>query len=173
MDKNTEDLIAIAVVATSFGVRGEIRAHITTDFPERFKKTEEVWLVSPLKQTQKFRLQSARFHKGGVLLKLEGIDSPEAAAPYRNWKVCIPESELMPLEDGEYWHFQLIGLPVKNARGEVLGTLREIMPFPGCDQYIIKNENGRELTVPAHEMFVKEINLKEGYIAVDLPEEEG
>lgn len=167
---DSQELITIANISTSFGVHGEIKARICTDFPERFKETEEIYLVSPRGDSYKRKLLSSRFHKEHILLKIEGINSPEEVAAYRHWKICVPFDELMPLEEGEYWEFQLIGLKVIDQYGENRGHLKEILPFPGCDQYLV-DDHGHELMVPAVEDFVKEINLEEGFIKMYLPED--
>ena len=165
-------LVTIATVLTSFGVRGEIKARVVTDFPERFKTTSEVYLEAPDGTSTKHKLESSRFHKNGILLKLSGIDTPEEVAKYRNWSVSVPQSELMPLEENEYWHFQLKGLRIVDQNQQDRGKLCEIYPYPGCDQYVVRDDFGHELMIPASQRFIKKIDLESGIMHVDLPREE-
>ena len=165
------EIVAVAQVLTSFGVRGEIKARILTDFPERFLDTERLYLVSPQGVKEEHALQGVRFHKGYALLKLEGIETPDAVAPYRQWTLGVPETELMPLEEDEYWHFQIKGLKVYDQEGQLRGTVRDIYSYPGCDQYVVRNELGQEMVIPAVGRFIKEVDLAGGRLLVELPGE--
>ncbi len=167
-----QEFVAIASVLTSFGVRGEIKARILTDFPERFKKTKEVYLVAKNGEYSRHTLQSSRFHQNYVLLKLSDIDSPEEVARYRDWSISVTPDNLVPLEEGEYWHFQLKGLKVIDQNNIYRGRVFDIYSYPGCDQYAVRDETGHELVVPAVERFIKKVDLDNGCILVELPEEE-
>lgn len=165
-----EELTAIGKVLKPHGIHGEMRTMFLTDFPERFDETDEVYLVSPKKKVLYFPVENTRYHAGCVLLKLRGIDTPEEAGEYRNWLVSVPDDELVELEEGEYWHFQLVGLKAMNEAGEVLGELCEVLETPGHDIYAIKTPEGKELLIPAVEAFVKKIDIEGGTITVCPPE---
>ncbi|MGM9999624.1 MAG: ribosome maturation factor RimM [Candidatus Bruticola sp.] len=170
--REPQDFVAIASVLTSFGVRGEIKARILTDFPERFKKTKEVYLVAKNGEYSRHTLQSSRFHQGYILLKLSGIDAPEMIAPYRGWSISVTPDQLVPLEEGEYWHFQLKGLKVIDQHNVCRGRIFDIYSYPGCDQYAVRDGVGHELVIPAVERFIKKVDLENGCLLVELPEEE-
>ncbi len=165
-----EELTAIGKVMRPHGIHGEMRIMILTDFPERFDETDEVYLVSPKKKVLFFPVESNRFHAGCVLLKLKGIETPEEAGEYRHWLVSVPDDELVELEEGEYWHFQLVGLKAVNEEGAYLGELCEILQTPGHDIYAIKTPEGKELLIPAVEAFVKKVDIEGGTITVCPPE---
>ena len=171
-DLKAQDFVAIASVLTSFGVRGEIKARILTDFPERFKKTKEVYLVAKNGEYRRHTLESSRFHQSYVLLKLSDIDSPEEVAPYRDWYISVTPDNLIPLEEGEYWHFQLKGLQVIDQHNVCRGRIFDIYSYPGCDQYVVRDGAGHELVIPAVARFIKKVDLEKGCLLVELPEEE-
>jgi 16S rRNA processing protein RimM len=75
-----------------------------------------------------------------------------------------------PLPPGEYYWFQVLGLPVVNvADGARLGYLDHIIPTPGHDVYVVV-EGEREVLLPAVEDVIVEINLEAGVIRVSPPE---
>ena len=70
------EFIAIALIVKARGIRGEVSAELLTDFPERFSSTNDVRVALPGAEYQEF-IESARFHKGRVLLKFRGRERPE------------------------------------------------------------------------------------------------
>lgn len=162
------DLVAIGKVLKPHGVRGEMRVQILTDFPERFEDTEEVFLVPPQGQPRLHRVEGVRFHSGWVLLRLSGFSDPEAVGAHRNWFVSVPGDELCELEEGEYWHFELEGLEVRDESGAVLGRLKEILATPAHDLYAVEGPCG-EILIPAVGEFVLSIDVEGGFMVVRPP----
>ena len=76
---------------------------------------------------------------------------------------------LPPLSEGEYYHFQLIGLSVETKEGEPLGTLSAIFETPGNDVYVVESGE-KELLIPAVEDVICEVDLQSRKLIVDLPE---
>lgn len=165
------DLIAIGKVLRPHGVHGEIRTLILTDFPERFMDTEEVFLMSPDKRKiQRFEITGARFHANWVLLKLGGIDTPEQVSSFRHWLITVPQDDLVELEEGEYWHFQLEGLKVQDEQGQLVGTLTEVVETPGHDLYAVHPPQGKEILLPAVKEYILNVDLDQGIMTVKVPQ---
>ncbi len=163
-----EDLVAIGRVLRPHGLRGELRLQVLTDFPERFEDTDEVWLVPPHGPARNLAVEGVRYHTKVLLLKLAGVDDPETAARYRGWLVSVPEDQLVELEPGEFWHFQLEGLEVRDEAGNVLGQLTEVLPTPGHDLYTVRGGDS-ELLIPAVAEYVRSVNLETGVMVVRPP----
>ncbi len=107
--------------------------------------------------------------KRHLLLSLEGINTREQAEPLVGQEVQGEASRFPPLPPGEYYWFQLLGLPVYHAGdGSLLGNLAEIIPTPGHDVYVVR-QGQREILLPAVEEVILEINLEEGWIKVLPP----
>ena len=180
MTKNTKpqppipsasELVAIGKILRPHGVHGEMRTLILTDFPDRFFETEEVFFVSPdKKKVQRFELLGARFHANWILLKFAGIESPEAVSEYRHWLITVPQNQLVELEEGEYWHFQLEGLQVEDEQGKQLGTLKEVIETPGHDLYAVMPAQGKEILIPAVKEYILNIDLGQGKMIVKVPQ---
>ena len=83
--------------------------------------------------------------------------------------LCVPQSEVPSAEEGEYFHYQLLGLNVRTVEGEELGQLAEILETGSNDVYVVKGAEG-EILVPALGKVVREIDIASSLMVVDLPE---
>jgi len=110
------------------GLRGELRVEILTDYPERLEQHAYFYLASPNspEAVRRYPVDKLRRHKEVLLLKLGGCDDRNGADKLRGMLVQIPIEEAMPLEEGEYYHFQLIGMQVETESGELLGKSPEL-----------------------------------------------
>jgi 16S rRNA processing protein RimM len=158
--------LEIAQIQTAFGVEGEVRARILTDFPGRFARLKQVFLGE---EYTPYRLEHAKVRGGEVFLKLGGVNTPEESAKLRLKMVQVPITEAVPLPKGAYYHYQVIGLSVETADGQVLGRVVEILGTGGNDVYVVRNETS-ELLVPAIAEVVKQVDLTAGRMVVALLE---
>jgi len=151
-DKQVE-YITVGEVLGAWGLKGAFRVRPLTDFPERFEPGAEVFI-----EGTPVVIQSSNWQKDGVIITLAGTDTPEAAAKLRRKTLDIPASRLRQLPDGQYYHFDIIGLEVSTTGGTVLGKVTEILNC-GNDVYVVKGE-GKEILIPATRDVVKSIDLK-------------
>lgn len=161
-----KEMIAVARIASPFGVRGEVKLQPLTDFPHRFESTKCLFLVDGTKLV----LESARVQKEMVFAKFKGIDTPEAWLPFRRQELFVPEDELVVLPEGQYYIFQLIGLAAFDEVGVLLGSLAEVLQTGSNDVYVIKTGDGQELLIPAIDQFVKLIDMDQRRIVIVVPE---
>jgi 16S rRNA processing protein RimM len=160
--------LAIGRVVRAHGLKGEISVTVMTEFPERFEITEQVYLGDQVEATP-YQLESYRWHKDNVLLTLAGITNRDEAETLRGQLVQVPVEEAMPLPDGAYYHYQLVGLEVVTTTGERLGVLREVMETGANDVYVVDND-GKEILLPAIADVVKSIDMEKGRIVVEVIE---
>lgn len=166
-----DELIIIGKVGKANGTRGFFQIWLETDYPERFETTKEVHIyLDPLDSwgVRRMVVESAENRGSKWLLKFRGIDKPdEVLAVMHRW-IAVPESDLTPLPDGEYYHFQLEGLQVVDKSGQPSGTLQEVLALPAHDIYVVKTANG-EVLVPAVPEYIHEIDVSKGFIRLTLP----
>ena len=158
--------LVVGRIVAPWGVRGEVKVALETDFPERFKRLKRVYLgekVTP------FVLEGSRLHKGNALLKLGGCDDRDAAEKLRGQLVHIPIEEAMPLGEDEYYVYQIVDLDVWTAEGEYLGRISEVLFTGANDVYVVQGEKG-EILIPAVEDVVLEVDLDGGRLTVELME---
>jgi 16S rRNA processing protein RimM len=104
------------------------------------------------------RLRGARLHSGQALLSLEGVTDRDAAEALRGSVVRISGSQARPLEEGEFYHYQLIGLQAVTEDGAELGELKEIIEAGEVDVYVVRDDAGNEHLFPALHDVVLEID---------------
>lgn len=160
--------LTVGRIGGAHGVRGEMRMHILTDSPEHLKTLSTVYLGE---RDTPITLESVRLTDKGALIKLLGTDTPEAAAKLSGLNVKIAGSDARPLEPGEYFLFQLIGLKVSNENGEPLGTVTDLIETGAHDVLVIgeRPDSPDDLMVPNHPEFVLEMDPEAGTMVVRPP----
>lgn len=164
-----EDLVAIAKLAKPRGLRGEIVGDVLTDFPERFDDLGSVSIVYPSGETVAGEIEKFWFQKGRIVLKFAGFDSIEAAETLRNCEICIPESEAVELEAGEFFDWELEGCKVETLEGESLGAVKEVMRTGGTEVLVVAGET-KEYLIPFAETICVEVDVTNKLIKIDAPE---
>lgn len=156
------------------GVRGELRVKIMTDYPERLVNGEvdTVFLGSGVDDANAvaYDLTKARFHKSFVLLTLSGINNRDEAELLRNQFVMINIDNAIPLDEDEYYVYEVIGLTVQTADGEELGVLQSVMETGANDVYVVSGRAYGKLLLPAHEETIDHIDFEAGIITMTLPD---
>ena len=163
------DLVAIAKIVKSRGLRGEVSADILTDFPERFDDLESVIALLPNGTRQNLKIEGFRFQKNRILLTFEKIDSVEAAENLRNAEICVPEAEAVALEEDEYFDWELAGCAVETVEGEKIGRVKELMRTGGTEILVVKGAE-KEFLIPFAETICTEVDVENKLIRVDAPE---
>lgn len=160
--------LTVGRLGGAHGVRGEMRMHILTDEPDHLKKIKTVYLGE---RDTPIKLESIRFPDKGALVKLGGTDTPEAAAKLSGLNVKIAGSDARPLEPGEYFLFQLIGLKVSDERGEPIGVVTDLIETGAHDVLVIgdRPDTPEDLLVPNHPEFVLEMDPAAGTMVVRPP----
>ena len=155
------EFITIGQILAPWGVKGKLKVEVVTDFPERFTPQARIYI-----NRQAMTIDSTEWYKGKVIIKLNTVDSIEEAQKLRGQPIEIPHSQLHPLPEGQYYHFQLIGLEVWTTQGELLGNITEILTAESNDSYVVHGTKG-EILIPAIEDVVKSIDLNKGQMVIE------
>lgn len=162
-----EEFFKIGIITGSHGVHGEMKVYPTTDDPRRFKKLKEVFVLKKSGR-QLYKVEGARVTPSSVLIKLEGIDSPEEAVKYRQNELFVDREHAVRLSKNEYFIADLIGLEVRDESGEKIGELEDVIQTGANDVYQIKYIDGRELLLPAIKDCVIDVQIEEGFMIVHV-----
>lgn len=163
------DLITIAKIAKTRGLRGEVVADILTDFPERFELLDTVLIVKPDGQTLEADLEKFWFQKDRVILKFKGFDKIESAESLRNSEVCIPESETVALEEDEFYDWELQECRVETIDGDILGMVKELLRTGGTEILVVQGKS-KDYLIPFAQTICVEVDIEQKLIRVDPPE---
>jgi 16S rRNA processing protein RimM len=152
-------LITIGRIVKPHGVKGEVKIEPLTDHAGRFRELRRVFLTSPAGKPQERAVRSVRYQGVAPLLLLAGCDGPEAARALNGWLVQIPEEDALPLPEGQYYWFELIGMEVLSEAGERLGVIVNIFPTGSNDVYVMQ-AGGKEVYLPATKEVVRQVDRK-------------
>ena len=155
------EFIAIGEIVAPHGTKGKLKVMVLTDFPQRFAANSTVYV-----NHQPMTIENSTWYKGMVVIKLPAIDSLQDAQRLRGEMIEIHPSQLQPLQEGQYYLFQLIGLEVWTTAGELLGNIKEIITAKSNDNYVVSGDKG-EFLIPAIEDVVKSVDLEAKRITIE------
>ena len=163
------DLVAIARIVRTRGLKGEVVADILTDFPERFEILSDVTAVRESGEWFDLKIENVWFQNGRVILKFAGYDSIESGETLRNIEICVPESEAVELEADEYFDWELVGCKVETVSGELIGNVRELMRTGGTELLVVDGD-AKEFLIPFANAICVEVDIENKLIKIDPPE---
>jgi 16S rRNA processing protein RimM len=138
--------LVVGFLRRAHGVRGEIIMDVHTDFPERLQSGKKLFVGD---EHRPLTFAAARPHAKGMLVKFQGVETPESAGELRNQWVYVKASELPSLPEGRLYQHELFGLAVEDENGNPLGELVEIIETGANDVYVVRHESGKEILLPA------------------------
>ena len=142
-------------------MKGALRVRSYADSPQSFESPRKI-LLRPEQGPERWAgVEWIRPHPKGVLLKLEGIDTPEMAGLLKGAEIGADRCDLPDLEDGEYFWTDLIGLEVLTSTGQSLGRVTDMFQTGANDVMVVQGPRG-EVLIPAVEAVVDRIDLEAG-----------
>lgn len=164
-------LVAIGEVLRPHGVRGEVAVRPLTDRPsERFRRLEACFLWEPARgRREPCRVVERMVEGDAVRLRIEGVDSPEAARALQGRLLAVAQSEALPPRAGEFYPWQLEGATVETPEGRLLGRFVRVEDSPAQPLWVIERD-GREWMLPAVREFVLDVSVAERRIVASPPE---
>jgi len=168
MDKKKSGFL-VAQFGKTFGLKGELKLNLHTDFPEQFVKGR-------ILTTDRGNLEIEYYNHKRGLIKIVGINSPEEAKKLTNSKIYSNEEETRKycqLKEGEYFWFDLISCKIVE-NNEILGSVKEIQRLPQGDYLLIETDSklikegfSKNFLIPYIPHFVKSIDIDNKKILVE------
>ena len=156
--------IVIGRVGAAHGIHGDLRIIPLTDFPERFKTLCEVMVGDELLHVDHVKPQAKN-----ILMRFREYAIREEAQRLTGRLLTVARAEAAPLDEGEYYVFDIIGLMVYDEEENVLGTVGNVLRTGSNDVYAVRAEDGREILIPALRTVVLAIDVPGGRMTVRLP----
>jgi 16S rRNA processing protein RimM len=135
--------IALAAVAGAHGVKGELRLKLFTDSVENLKRHPTV-VVGGVER----KIESVRAASSGAVVRIEGVSDRSAAEALRGSLVEVDRSSLPPLEEGEYYHSDLIGLRCVDKEGGEVGKVAAVENYGAGDLLEVEAPDGKRSLIP-------------------------
>lgn len=164
-----EQYFEIGQIVTTNGVRGFVKVKPFTDDIKRFSKLKTVF-VTINKELVEFEIEEVKYLNSMVLLKFKGINSIEEAEKLRNYYLKIHRKDAVKLPKNSYFIVDLIGCEVFTVQDELLGKVEDVFSTGSNDVYVIRNEIGKQILIPAISSVVKDVDINNRKIVVELIE---
>lgn len=154
-------------IINTHGFKGTVKLESWCDSPQILAELPCLYLQKGAEYLPVRVLHTSIFRQF-VLADLEGVDSEEAANRLRN-TVLFASRDDIPVEEGDHFIVDLIGLPVKDAdSGVELGTLTDVNTRGATDLYIVRTQSG-EYMVPAVPQFIDRIDTDDAIYVHPIP----
>ncbi len=158
--------IRVAEVLRAHGLRGEVQVRLLADSWAALGRPATL-TVEPRGAAgpRPLAVEGVRGGRDRLILKLAGVETREAAAGLAGCRLGMPRAAAPPLPEGQFYHYDILGLAVVDAGGRDLGRVAEILSAPGNDVYVIRGPRG-EWLLPAARAVIAAVDLEAGLLRV-------
>ena len=163
------DFLEIGQIVNSYGIKGFFKVVPFTDDIKRFDDLKTIY-IEKNKNLEEKEIEEVKYHKHLVLLKIKGIDDIGDTEQYKNCILKIDRKDAVKLPEDTYFITDMIGIEVYTEENELLGTLVDIFPTGSNDVYVVKDELGKQILLPAIGDVIKNVDIKSKKITVKLME---
>ena len=164
----TGDVITVGKIGRPRGLNGELYVSPNTDFLERFENLTEI-LIKGNEGWEIIKVVSSKIISGRPVLKFNRVDNPEEAARLTNKLIGVPKEQAFVLPDDTFYLFDLVGCKVYDfVSQEEYGEIFDVEQYPANDIYHVKNLEGKIILVPAVKKYIKEVDINDKKIVIDL-----
>lgn len=165
MNRKLPEFVVIGFVEKAHGIRGGVKVRPTTDHPSRFKQLKAVFVEASDGEIDKFEVSNVSVQGQIVYLWFKNIETREKATALKGSSIKIKREECLPLEEGYFYHFELVGLEVKTTTGEYVGCVEEVWELPANAVFVARKEE-QEFLIPAIQDVIRKIDVEKGEIII-------
>ena len=158
--------VALAAVAGVHGLNGEVKLKLFAQSVDSLARHRTVLVGG-----EPLAMSNVRDGGKTAIARFKGVNDRAAAEALRGQLVEIERDELPPLEDGEYYHADLIGLAAIDAAGAPVGRVVAVHNFGAGDIIEIAPPQGNTLLLPFTNAVVPTVDLKAGHVVIEMPAE--
>ena len=162
-----EDLFRVGVIASTHGLKGEVKVFPTTDDVKRFNALKKCKLDTG-KDFLDLEIQNVKFFKQFAILKFKGIDHINDIEKYRGKDLWITRDDAVELDEDEHFIADLIGLKIYTDMNEYFGDLKDVIKTGANDVYVVTTTAGKEILLPAIKECILDIDLNKKQIIVHI-----
>lgn len=177
----SNDMLRVGVISSTHGIKGEVKVFPTTEDAKRFGRLKKVFLNYETKGMRggikkdciELEINGVKYFKQFVILKFKGIDDINDIEKYKGMELYINREDAIPLEEGEYYIADLIGLTVITDEAAEIGQITDVLQTGANDVYIVKgNEafNNKEILLPAIKQCILSVDTEKKMMKVHLLE---
>lgn len=162
-----QNLLEIGQIVNYYGIKGFLKVVPYTDDITRFDNLKKVY-IEKNKKLQEMEIEEVKYHKNLVLLKLKGIDDINQTSEYKNCLIKIDRKDAVKLPEDTYFIVDLIDIEVYTDENRLLGKIVDIFPTGSNDVYVVKDELGKQILLPAIGEVIKNVDIENKKMVVHL-----
>lgn len=163
------EYLKIGQIINAHGVRGEVKVFPLTDDIKRYGKLKYIYMQQG-EEYKEYGIDSVKYFKNLVILKLEGIDDMNEALRLRDSYLYVNRENAVKLSKDTYFIADLIGMEVYTLEDESLGSIINVFSTGSNDVYEIKKHDEKTFLIPAIKDVVKEVDVEKRSMKVELLE---
>ena len=164
-----DEYLEIGQIVNSYGIKGFLKVVPFTDDITRFEKLKTVY-IQYKNNLEEVEIEEVKFHKNLVLLKVKGVNTIEDTLKYKNCYLKINRKDAVVLPEDTYFIVDLIGTKVYDQDENNIGTIIDVFPTGSNDVYVVKNELGKQILLPAIGSVIKQVDIPNKKMKVNLIE---
>lgn len=160
------ELVEIGKVLRTQGLKGYVRVHLFSDTLKDCLSQKEVSIKKGNGNFQSLKIEKTQPYKGNLLIKFEGLSHINDVIDIVKSILYLKKSHLPPLEEDEYYHFQLKGLKLITKEGSFIGTVVEIIPT-AANEVLVAKDGEKEYFLPFIGDVIERVDLDKGLIFIN------
>lgn len=166
---NKDEMFRVGVIASTHGVKGEVKVFPTTDDPRRYDILKKVYLDTK-KELLELNISGVKYFKKFVIVKFKEFDNINDIEKYKSMDLLIERKDAVPLEEGEFYISDLLGLSVITDDDKELGILKDVLQTGANDVYVVEDKNKNEILLPVIKECILKVDLEKKIVMVHLME---
>lgn len=162
-----EDLLRVGIITSPHGIAGEVNVFPTTDDINRFSILKQCVLKTE-KETLNLDVTGIKFHKNMVILRFKQFNNINQIEKFRQAELFVTRENAVPLEEGEYFICDLIGLSVVDENGTKIGRITDVLKTGANDVYEVTNDENKTYLFPVIKECVLNVDLEAKVVTVHV-----
>lgn len=162
-----DNYLRVGVISSTHGIAGEVKVFPTTDDNRRFKKLKQVFLDTG-KEYLEMEVERVRFFKQMVIVKFKGIDNINDIEKYKGKDILVTRENAVPLDENEYFIYDIIDAQVVDEEGREIGILKEVLTTGANDVYVVVTPEGKEILLPVIEECILAIDTEKKRVTAHI-----
>lgn len=161
-----EQYLQVGVIASTHGLRGEVKVFPTTDDPGRFRDLKKV-ILDTGKERVLLEVQGVKFFKNMAIVKFRGLDDINEVEQYKGKSLLVSREDAVRLEEDEYYIADLLGMTVFTEAGE-FGVLKDVIETGANEVYVVDSPVYGEVLIPAIRQCILDVDIQGQAMKVHL-----
>ena len=164
-----ESYLRVGVIASTHGLKGEVKVFPTTDNPERFRDLKQV-ILDTGDEYKSLHVAGVKFFKNQVIMKFREFQDINEIEQYKGKDLLVTRDQAVPLEENENFITDLIDMEVYTDEDKRLGILRDVLQTGANDVYVVETEERKEVLLPAIPSCILKVDVERARMTVHILE---